>query len=405
MPIETRMGAYVDSSVVGGDGSPTFAVLGDSIVQGGYAGPPGMWAEPANGQRNWYLWMHILSQGKMGLVQGGCQGTPGYTSSQILAVHLPQVLALNPKPGYCILCACINDARSTLSDLALSISNVKSMVASLHANGIRPVMATFTPLDPGYMSGYGPTRMNQWIARYAQDQGYPLIDFFGLLANPNSPGYYLNAGDTIDGLHPTAAAAKKMGQLCVDVIQELLPGAVAIAPTAWTNTTNVTTDNLIGTNAHFMSDTAGTPTGWTLTGTGATSACATDSTVKGKYVTLTRGSTDAALQLTTPFTLTPGQRIMFAFKMKAVVEASGGSVDCFLATFDGSWTAVGFQDINKDVPGGSVFALEFDVPTHAVSGATTDLYVMWIRAKVASGAQVSVGQVNINDETALGIAS
>jgi lysophospholipase L1-like esterase len=108
--------------------------------------------------------------------------TGGFTTDQIVATHLPTVLAA--KPNACVVLGGINDMTiGAVAVPASTIANLKTIYTSLIAAGILPIACTIPPKN-GYTEG--PASLNAWISRYARNNGFPVLDFYSLLVDPST---------------------------------------------------------------------------------------------------------------------------------------------------------------------------------------------------------------------------
>jgi hypothetical protein len=181
---------------------------------------------------------------------------------------------------------------------------LKGIYNDLLAASILPICCTIPP-HTGASANENKARaqLNTWICGYASRKRLPFVDFYSVLADPATAGNYL-ATYSGDGTHPTAAAAKVMGQTLATNLAAILPNQSNPLLTMNNGDTG-----FAYTNSLFLTDTNadGIPDNWTLSGTGATGALASDATIKGNYWTVTRGSADAAGQHTTALAFSAGR--------------------------------------------------------------------------------------------------
>jgi lysophospholipase L1-like esterase len=295
--------------------------MGDSIIANGandsVSGSVTVTGGRLN-EKNWLAWATMLSGGK--ITYGGLAATGGYTTAQVLATHLPTVLAA--KPDACLVLAGTNDTVAS-TPLATSIANLTSMYAQLLAAGILPIACTLPPRT-GATSGDNTlrTQLNIWIVRYARTNGIPMVDFYGTLVDTATAGSYL-AALTADGVHPNGAGAKAMGQAMADSM------ATWLSPVTPFLSQNNTDPALGLSNSLNLTDTNadGVPDNWTISGTGAVGTLVTDAAVKGKYYVATRGSADLTAQMAAAITAAAGDKIYLGVKLMSTVEATSGSFD------------------------------------------------------------------------------
>ena len=104
------------------------------------------------------------------------------------------------------------------------------------AHGIRPVMASLTPVsdyhkdtDPRFarLAGRPPAailRLNDWIRQYCQKESFPYVNYYSAMVDP---GGQMMADISDDGLHPNAKGYRIMSPLVVDAINLALYDAPA----------------------------------------------------------------------------------------------------------------------------------------------------------------------------------
>jgi len=151
---------------------------------------------------NWFNLLCAMTRQRIGY--GGYFATSGATAETILANHIPQVIAMNPRPSACIISAGTNNVT------ALSIPTLQPLwlaaMAALRAAGIIPILTTLPPRDT--TSGeQGVAKFNTWITRLAAIEGAALIPLHDPLTDPVT-GWY-KAGYSGDGTHFSGDVAFK----------------------------------------------------------------------------------------------------------------------------------------------------------------------------------------------------
>lgn len=189
------------------------AAMGDSITDYGGNQDYQPWVGPI------YLnQLHILTSQRMKF--GGVYATGGWHMSQIRDVHLPQVLALNPKPSAVILFLGTNDFGNPLQYTQNIFTDI---VDRLLNAGIAPILVTIMPHDdvPSYLP-YVLT-WNAFIRQYAAANGFAILDAWTAVTDPDQT---YKAGYTIEGLHPTEIAYRAIAdQGIADGLPTLFPAA------------------------------------------------------------------------------------------------------------------------------------------------------------------------------------
>lgn len=194
---------------------------------------------------------------------GGIYATGGIQSTKMRDIHIPQVLALNPPPGACILFCGTNDTGTPQPYWNLSYTKevVKDMVRSLMNAGITPIMVAIPPHDD--FPSYTPNSeaWNAFIKQYAIDHNLPLIDVDAAVTDPDNTW---KAGYSTDGLHPNPIGYEAMvNQAIAQGIPNLFPINDPTLLTARTtgDLTNIINDGTLNlgmfttdTNADGVSD-------------------------------------------------------------------------------------------------------------------------------------------------------
>lgn len=380
-------------------GARLFAI-GDSNVQNAYSNQ-GVFTNNVITAHTPFLWTALLSQGQ--IYHAGVSATIGFTSSQILATHVP--VAIAAQPDFCCVLAGTNDAPQIANGtitLAQTIQNLTSIYTLIRANGIMPVAMTIPPRNNTTTQILlAISNINEFISRYARQNNIPLIDTHSILVDPSSnvgawnPAYLLADGNFV---HWNEAGAKVVAQ---QMITRLTP--LVIATTTWLPDWNADT-SLLQPNQLMLTDSNadGVPDNWTVSaGTGYTpSLPAAVSPGLGKLMTFQRASNDVSVQFSLGIGLTALHRYLVAFRLSTTVEASGGYAGYRLINTGGAQIFFKINNWPKDIPANSVYSTEFVAPT-GLSDYTSYLVMS---AGLASGAIAQMGQFAYLDLTSLGIA-
>lgn len=177
------------------------------------------------------------------------KGIPGQTSTQIAERFERDVIALHPDTVHIL--AGTNDVYPGWSLCSLppghatptspptwggwpypvdTCSNLLYMVATAELHHIRVVLGTIPPWGVGPLSSRLDSdpdryaridRLNGWILRFGADLGVTVVDYHTLLAAPDQKHYA--AGDTTDGVHPTAQAYAYMTSAAETAITQPQP--------------------------------------------------------------------------------------------------------------------------------------------------------------------------------------
>lgn len=204
---------------IGGARPNTWASIGDSITaaanhatnsQGGLDGNRRSWQAHAN---------IYLNQRLDPVVNYAVSGT---RSDEALNSQLPQVLAMNPRPGYCAVMSGTNDINQGYTDTQV-IASLTSIISQLLTANIRPIVGTITPRTgfAGAQITYH-HKVNAWLRANVAKLGGILVDWNPILANSDGTP----ATNVLqDGLHPTPYGAALMGKVFYDAVKNAIPEA------------------------------------------------------------------------------------------------------------------------------------------------------------------------------------
>lgn len=219
---------------------------------------------------------------------GGIAATSGFTTAQMVATHLPQVLATSW--DYCIVGEATNDLLTGVS-IATTRANLTTIINALMAKGIVPILST-TPPNDSYKTGAGLTwltQLNEWIKARARALRIPVVDYHTALVDPASNGFVASPSYTTDGTHPNAQGCKAMADALVDVLAAI--PAHARSPLQGSYNPNLLIPDAVTTSAG-SDKMAGSGS---LAGGGAYGNGVNTARWKGNAATILRGSTDYLL--------------------------------------------------------------------------------------------------------------
>jgi acyl-CoA thioesterase I len=158
------------------------------------------------------------------------RGISGQTTPQMLIRFKPDVVALKPKAV--VILAGTNDiAANTGPETDEEIEqNLASMSEIAHANGIKVVFASITPVSEYHVAERGTPQttlrpmariktINEWLKSYAASRGDVYLDYFSGMTDDKG---LLRAELSGDDLHPNAAGYAIMGPLAEAAIQKAL---------------------------------------------------------------------------------------------------------------------------------------------------------------------------------------
>ena len=237
---------------------------------------------------SWLQWLNQYMDGYFTVVASYAQGG---TVSGAGVTLLPKIQA-GPKADYAFIQYCTNDVNAGSPGPDACLANIKTIVAAVEAMGMVPILCTppalgdpaATPSDPA-----SPTKAQQLQAILSgeqqlahDDSNLILLDTYSASVTPSDPaGHFLPDFAPVDGIHPSSYGEVKMAQALSTYLATLLP------ITANTDTTNLLFNGLMsGNNGSVISTTTNVvdgsvPTGWSVRGTGGTSANPTSFLVSG----------------------------------------------------------------------------------------------------------------------------
>jgi lysophospholipase L1-like esterase len=380
------------------DGTTAFA--GDSITAAGYTAPDAN-SGPMFSGRSWTYWACLLSGGRLRF--GGVFATPGFTTAQVLDVHIPAILAQAVLPQFCTVLCGTNDGSfdgRTIGD-ALTKSNLTAIWTALANAGITPVLCTLTPRnDFAGSKAVVLTTINAWIRNQARINGWPLVDLHGQVVDVVGGGYA--AGLNFDDVHPSDAGAKMIGQHVADVLAPTLP----LADPLLADYNNYYTANIVlDDNPLFLNDdnSDGNPDGMSCAGTPAATGSLTpvaDGQGLGNWWNIS-GSAGSQVYNSNRWNaeLAPGHRMLWSCRIKTSnIVATGASIRFRIVSSDFSSTLAQLT-LAQDAPAGSLLLIEFVVP-QGLTDTSGKMLLQWDAGSDSS--VVSIAQLTTLDLDAIG---
>lgn len=322
-------------------------------------------------------------------------GISGNTTAQMLARLGSDVISVGC--DVCLIMAGTNDAAAAVS-VSSYASNIHQMVKQLRDNGIMPVLCTIPPQPTTPTTN--PTRRrswdlyNSWLAAYCQRNGIALVPVASKLIDPTTGGY-LAAYDGGDGIHPTAAGAKVIGQSIADTLGPLLaPWSPPVSIFQTADASNMLAGGLflVDTNADGTSD------GWSKSGSAVASRVTGDTGILGTWQrlvdTVNEFSQITATNVSTGFAV--GDVLALSGRVRN--DSVGGQVS-FTFGLNGSGLNVrpvsGFSVALAD----SLFYMEMVVP----AGTTSVNAGLLMQSSASLDARMA--QMNLVNLTTLGLAA
>jgi lysophospholipase L1-like esterase len=159
------------------------------------------------------------------------RGIGGQTTPQMVLRFRADVIALQPK--VVVILAGTNDIAGNTGPMTLEETegNLATMAELARVHGIRVVLSSVMPVNDvadadGKVIVQTERRppekilaLNEWIKKYAADNGYVYLDYFPATADEKG---FLKSEITNDGLHPNAQGYAVMAPLAEKAIQEAL---------------------------------------------------------------------------------------------------------------------------------------------------------------------------------------
>jgi lysophospholipase L1-like esterase len=205
---------------------------------------------------------------------GLCAGVGGETSTQI-AARVGAVVA--SAPTYCMVDSGVNDIGTGVAGSATVIANLTTIIDTLTAAGIKPIVLTMTPSvfinTPAKLADAG--RVNDWIKALPTTRGVNVIDWRAAVADFASTTGAWTAAWSADGIHPNHAGSIRLGQCVAAALDKIImPGPGPLLSDAGIGSGILSTNpGMTGTSGTLGTGVTGTaPTGYTVEPQGST-AC------------------------------------------------------------------------------------------------------------------------------------
>lgn len=359
--------------------------IGDSVTAGGDSntGPRPYWSGSV------YSYLALASKQRFNLVRNA--GIGGQTTTQILARFATDVVAHNP--GIVVISGGTNDRNGGTMTLAQTKANYAAMVKLARAASIVPVLATVPPTNIAGSGAFntvdlnraGVDNLNAWIRKYARLNNIELLDFHRYWVDPVTNGY--RTGYSGDGVHPsgTAYAAAITALVTNGGLPALFRGTVDLADS------NLDAANLVKNGLGTSDSNAdGLPDFWTIPTPSTVNLTDGDA---GKWINLTRSTADATIYGNIPTAVTAGDVVTFSGRFKQ--SANTSATVSLLNTGNYGAVATPIANFTQAITDG-VFHMEY-----VVEAGITSLTFL-VSANTVAGT-VSVGQVTVNNLTALGL--
>jgi lysophospholipase L1-like esterase len=160
------------------------------------------------------------------------RGIGGQTTPQMLVRFRPDVIALRPRAV--VMLAGTNDLAGNTGPTSLEETegNLTTMAELAKAHGIRVVLSSVMPVSDAIANPKGGTFLqtamrppeqilviNQWMKKYADENGYVYLDYFSAMVDEKGA---FKTELTNDGLHPNAQGYAVMAPLAEKAIHQAL---------------------------------------------------------------------------------------------------------------------------------------------------------------------------------------
>ncbi len=183
-------------------------------------------------------WAEVLAAGRIRVPVDYNVAVPGDTVAQMLANQLPQILALDPRPGWCIVMGGTNSVNASVPAAEIH-ADLSAIWQALIDAGIRVVAVPPPPFGSGIAVPYPYAQsqildLMQWIRLQKDTPGlFVTADYMGDLIDPVDPNSTPQAGtDYNDDLtHPANQGAFYIGRKVAEVFNANLAPASLVVQT------------------------------------------------------------------------------------------------------------------------------------------------------------------------------
>jgi lysophospholipase L1-like esterase len=390
-PSETELSATYATRLLARPRPNTVATMGDSTTS--YNNN-----DIQQGQGYFYR-LCADSQGR--IKSAGIYATGGYTLEQIETTHLPTVLALNPKPGWCVVFGGTNNTGASAGagyDAAAAKATHRRIVDALVNAGIMPILVRIPPRSDSATVRTNVADWNAHIDNLGTTTGLPVFDAH---TPANNAGSY-KTGYSDDGVHPN--------NLGHDMIARYnLSQGFADLFTAWQRPTGYHKELVPTDRGLFLTDSNadGLADNWTAAG-GADAANTTTTiitpypgdNVRGKWQELalaTARSGDRWIQTLLNTDWTVGETIEVTAPFQAVnFTDSNGTYTLGVLPVGAASSPYGIYLWKRDVANG-LFRTTFTIPT-----GTTALYFRAVSSPgsgLTKATQLRIGEVSVRNRS------
>lgn len=183
--------------------SSSVAALGDSITSYNKG------SSITTQNPGWFWRLLAYSRGRMYPEPGGAlYATAGFTCSQILATHVPEIEALASPPGFVFIAGGANDISASggltyLNDPSIAEHAHQEIITRVQALGAVPILVKVPPNSSGAQISANVLAWNAYIDNLGKSRSLPVLDMYSALAADGTGGAW-KTGANQDTTHPSA---------------------------------------------------------------------------------------------------------------------------------------------------------------------------------------------------------
>jgi lysophospholipase L1-like esterase len=333
----------------------------------------GLWYQGGS----WVPWA-LMASGARWTIRG-VAATGGYTAAQVLATHVPQIIAAATRGDTVVVHAGTNG--NVLAD-------VITIHAQLKAAGLNTVAVTIPPNTAGTLASTA--SFNEGLKQYALANMLPLVDLHALMVDPTT-GLWLSSYNN-DGTHSNQLGMQTQGAAIAAVLNTNFPEVQSLV-----NHNAVLTNSLQTKPLALGTPTAGVDYATLASiGTGTIAAGAVTGFGGGNAYVFTYGDTFIQARMAA-WTLTGGHRYRLGMALSTTSTSWGWRLESSTTGLKILW-GMGYSTALTTAQAGPVrFFSEFTVP------ATLPDFTYRFRLGLNNGV-LNLGELTMFDLTAMGLS-
>lgn len=311
--------------------------------------------------------------------------------------HVPDLVALTPKPDLAIVQAGTNDI-SFPRTVDQWKPSMQQLIASMQASGI-PFVVLAVPPKTGAATAVA--NYNAWLGPYCRSQRVIFVDVYNVLVDATTGEW--RAGYSDDGVHPNGVGTSSYATAIIAALGASLP-AVPSRLVGWNSDAN----NLYA-NGCFLTDSnadgAADSWQWSSTGDDTPSLVAGSGADVGSWQRITRGTTGSRYFIQNPnFTgkIAAGDVLLMGCRVKVTTpgQAAMSGVLSLQFVLNGGAGQIHSQNVIADkVPDGSDLLIQ---QVSTAGAGVSGCYLTWSAGSTQTGTTIDVGQATLYNLTALG---